>query len=139
MEGSSKNPSSRSSPAGRRATVPTANCSATRNNKTPWLEQITYLPIVLRIRGRSHNREGVFHEFAFLVCSHNLLFLLPGRRTAQRSPLRRVRRLKSNEIRPPQHFSDPSFSAREVLISSSLPPSNGTRVVSSHIHADICK
>jgi hypothetical protein len=79
---------------------------------------------------KRHNREGVFHGFAFLVCSRNLLFLLPAQRTAQRAVLfsgcAASNKMKSGLLRtsPIQVFS-----AREVLISSSLPPSNGTRVV----------
>lgn len=99
-----------------------------------WLEQITYLPIVLEDKGqkRNNNRIGVFHEYAFLSVRVNTFFLSPSQSAAAQrypSPLpSHLLRAASNEIRPALCSPDPI---------SPLPRSSGTRVVSSHIHAGI--
>ena len=86
-------------------------------------------------KGHKRNKGiGVFHEYAFLVCSCKKTFFLSIGAALSEPPPPPFR---LDEIRPPSR-SRSNFSARKVLISSSLPRSSGTRVVSSHILAGIC-
>lgn len=97
------------------------------------------LPIVLWIRGRSLITGKAYstkYSLSYSVHVNAFFSLPPPPPHGQRSPP--LRRATSDGIRPPLHFPDPSFSGREVLISYSLPPSNGARVVSSHFHVHIC-